>query len=177
MRLKRKGKKIGRRDFLRGSLATATIAGLSAPSALEVVPLTSANGPGSQPTQGTQKKANVSRTLGLREKFFMPYAVFRELQFGSVRPEGWLRLELTKQANGITGHQPDFCFPFDRRYWDSNERSQAAATPNWGIFWYPWEQMGYWTDGRQPCTLGLSVASRLKATIEPIRYTVEHPID
>jgi hypothetical protein len=177
MRLKRKGKKIGRRDFLRGSLATATIAGLSAPSALGVLPLTSVNGPGSQPTRETQKKANVSRTLGLREKFFLPYAVFRELQFGRVRPEGWLRLELTKQAKGITGHQPDFCFPFDRRYWDSNERGQDVDSRNGGIFWYPWEQMGYWTDGAYRCAKLIDDVHLLKQAMEPIRYTVEHPID
>jgi uncharacterized protein len=177
MRLKRKGKKIGRRDFLRGSLATATIAGLSAPSVLGVAPLPSVHGPGSQPTRGTQKKANVSRTLGLREKFFMPYAVFRELQFGRVRPEGWLRLELTKQANGITGHQPEFCFPFDRRYWDSNERGQDVDSRNGGIFWYPWEQMGYWTDGAYRCAKLIDDVHLLKQAMEPIRYTVEHPID
>src|SRR5882762_7121750 len=173
-----KNNKIGRRDFLRCSLATATIAGVSPlSSALGVAHLPSSPSPGSQPTRGTQKNARVTKTLGLREKLFMPYAVFRELQLGSVRPEGWLRLQLIKQANGITGHQPDFCFPFDRRYWNSNERGQDVESRNGGIFWYPWEQMGYWTDGAYRCAKLIDDARLRERAMEPIRYTVEHPID
>ncbi|MGA8149542.1 MAG: beta-L-arabinofuranosidase domain-containing protein [Terriglobales bacterium] len=169
-------KKLGR-DFLRGSLATATFASLPAPSALGAAPLPSAGGPASQPTQDNANRVPVPEALGLRDKFFMPHAVFRELQLGSVRPEGWLRLELTKQANGITGHQPDFCFPFDRRYWDSNERGQDVESRNGGIFWYPWEQMGYWLDGAYRCARLIEDHHLRALAMEPIRYTVEHPVD
>jgi len=177
MGLDRDSKNLRRRDFLRGSLATAVV-GLSAPSsALGTVSLAANHGTGSPATGKNQKESPVPKALGLREKFFMPHAVFRELQLGSVRPEGWLHLELTKQANGFTGHQPDFCFPFDRRYWDSNERGQDVESRNGGIFWYPWEQMGYWVDGAYRCAR-LIDDSRLRArAMEPIRYTVEHPID
>lgn len=173
-----KSKKIGRRDFLRGSLATATIAGLSTPApTLGAVSLTSSHSPGSVPASIVQKNPAAPKPLGLRERFLMPYAVFRELQLGSVLPEGWLRLELTKQADGITGHQPDFCFPFDRRYWDSNERGQDVESRNGGIFWYPWEQMGYWTDGAYRCAKLINDARLQARAMEPIRYTVEHPVD
>jgi hypothetical protein len=58
----------------------------------------------------------------------MPHAVFRELQLGSVRPEGWLHAELTKQCNGITGHQSDFYFPFDRRRQKQSGARQAYSS-------------------------------------------------
>jgi uncharacterized protein len=168
--------KFGRRDFLHRSLATATLARLSAPfAALEECPLPSRNP--TPPIKSAQKYARLPKILGLRDKYFMPYAVFRELQLGSVHPEGWLREELNKQANGITGHQPDFCFPFDRRYWNSNERGQDEESRNGGIFWYPWEQMGYWVDGAYRCARLIDDVQLWKRAIEPIRYTVEHPID
>ena len=115
--------------------------------------------------------------LGLREKLLLPYAVFRELQFGSVSPDGWLREELVSQADGITGHQPDFCFPFDRHYWAGNERGQDQESRNGGIFWYPWEQNGYWTDGAYRCAKLINDVRLRQRAMEPIRYTVEHPID
>ena len=120
------------------------------------------------------KRVVVPKALGRREELFMPHAVFRELQLGSVRPEGWLRLELTIQADGITGHQPDFCFPFDRRYWDSNERGQDVEPRNGGIFWYPWEQMGYWVDGAYRCARLVGDPHLRARAMEPIRCTVEH---
>jgi len=162
---------IGRRDFLRGSVATAV--GLSVPSATWA----GASPPANETKVAHEASAPVPKPLGLRNKLFMPHAVFRELQLGSVHPEGWLRLELTKQANGITGHQPDFCFPFDRRYWDSNERGQDVESRNGGIFWYPWEQMGYWVDGAYRCARLIADSHLHALAMEPIRYTVEHPID
>jgi hypothetical protein len=169
---------IGRRDFLRRSLATATVASLSAASpALQAVALASEDQTSPARNKVTEKLNLPPKPLGQRDKFLMPHAVFCELQLGSVRPEGWLRDELTKQANGITGHQPDFCFPFDRRYWDSNERGQDQESRNGGIFWYPWEQMGYWTDGAYRCSKLIDHHRLRQQAMEPIRYTVEHPID
>jgi hypothetical protein len=56
------------------------------------------------------------------DDLLMPHAEFRPLPLGSVKPEGWLRTELRKEADGITGHQPEFCFPFDRHYWAGQEK-------------------------------------------------------
>jgi hypothetical protein len=84
---------------------------------------------------------------------------------------------LTKQSRGFTGHQPDFCFPFDRHYWAGNERGQDQESRNAGIFWYPWEQMGYWTDGAYRCAKLIDDARLRQRALETIRYTVDHPID
>jgi uncharacterized protein len=156
---------ISRRNLLRnGGLALAASTGLFKDSAglFEQVP---------------DLRLAKPRPLAQREKFLLPHAVFRELQLGSVIPEGWLRQEMINQANGFTGHQPEFCFPFDRHYWAGNERGQDQESRHGGIFWYPWEQMGYWTDGAYRCAKLIGDERLRKRALDPIRYTVEHPID
>ncbi len=110
-------------------------------------------------------------------KHFMPYAVFKELPLGKIKPEGWLRTLLIKQANGITGHQPEFCFPFDRNYWQGNEQGQDKESNNGGTFWYPWEQEGYRIDGAYRCAVLIDDNNLRQQTLIPIRYTISHPID
>jgi hypothetical protein len=112
-----------------------------------------------------------------REDRLMPHARFRPLPLGSVLPEGWLKTELRKQADGITGHQPEFCFPFDRKYWVGQEKSQDKESRNGGRWWYPWEQMGYWTDGAYRCARLLGDDRLKKMALEPIRYTLANPIE
>ncbi|HEX4022669.1 MAG TPA: beta-L-arabinofuranosidase domain-containing protein [Acidobacteriaceae bacterium] len=169
---------IGRRNFLLGSLATAATLGLPTGSPAE-----------QDATNSAKLKTGVSQTnlrpqverlpdiLGKRESLLTPFAVYRELQLGSVRPEGWLLAEMTKQSAGITTHQTDFCFPFDRRYWASNERGQDEESRNGGTFWYPWEQMGYWADGAYRCAKLTDDPHLHRRAMESIQYTVDHPID
>jgi hypothetical protein len=175
---KKNNENIGRRDFLRRSLATATVASFTVASpSIQAIALTQDRQTGPSRTKPTENPGDMPTVLGRRDQFLTPHAVLRELQLGSVRPEGWLREVICKQANGITGHQPDFCFPFDRRYWDSNERGQDQESRNGGTFWYPWEQMGYWTDGAYRCARLIGHDHLRRLAMEPIRYTIEHPID
>ena len=166
----------GRRGFLRGLLATTTLTSL--PGVLPALNITGESVlPGGPAEPKNVEQSNVVPILGQRAKFLLPYAAFRELQLGSVRPGGWLRDELVKQADGFSGHQPDFCFPFDRHYWAGNELGQDQESRNGGIFWYPWEQMGYWTDGAYRCAKLIDDACLRQRALEPIRYTVEHPVN
>ena len=165
---------IGRREFLRGSLA-AVAAGLTAASPLRDAGASTSSVTIDSPRhQGSEDPPPI---LGERRKFLTPYAVFRELQLGSVIPQGWLLEELTKQANRLSRPQSDFAFPFDRRYWASNERGQNEESRNGGIFWYPWEQMGYWADGSYRCAKLTNDGHLHKQAMESIRYTVDHPVD
>src|ERR1035437_4392307 len=70
----------------------------------------------------------------------------RELRIGSVQPQGWLRLQLEKQADGITGHLTRLYPPFTGTAWT------ADATDPKTVKW-PWEQRGYWCDGAMRCGL------------------------
>ena len=107
----------------------------------------------------------------------MPYAAYRPLRLGSVMPDGWLKKELQKQANGFSGHQPEFCFPFDRKYWSGNEKGQMDDSRNGGTWWYPWEQMAYWTDGSYRCARLLDDRRLLDLALAPIRYSLDNRVD
>ncbi len=179
MRVKRtKAKEIGRRDFLYGSLAAAATIGLP-PASPSLKPVTGSPAiqDGVEQSSLHSQFGNLPETLGKRESLLTPYAIFRELQLGSVRPEGWLRGEMLKQAAGIAIHQTDFCFPFDRRYWASNERGQDEESRNGGTFWYPWEQMGYWVDGAYRCAKLIEDPHLHRRAMESIRYTIDHPVE
>lgn len=164
---------LGRRDFLRGSFTVG--AGLSLPGKEFL------HGE-DRPTAGYVRPAAAvmeppPESLGQRDTLLAPFAKFRELQLGSVRPQGWLKSELIKQASGITRPQTDFCFPFDRRYWASNERGQDLESRHGGHFWYPWEQMGYWVDGAYRCAKLIDDSHLRNRAMEPIQYTVANPVD
>ena len=70
---------------------------------------------------------------------------FRELPLGSIRPEGWLREQLQRQANGLTGHL-DEVYP------------QVMGPSNaWlGGDGDAWERGPYWIDGLLPLAYILS---------------------
>lgn len=110
----------------------------------------------------------------------MPHAAYRPLPLGSVLPEGWLKTELRKQAKGFTGKQPEFCFPFDRHCWEGQDKGQDRESRNGtvaGGWWYPWEQLGYWTDGAYQCARMLGDEKLRQRALGPIRYTATNPID
>lgn len=75
------------------------------------------------------------------------YAAMEELPPGSIRPEGWLRGELEKQAKELGSQLPHVSWPFNEPYWKSKE-------PPTG-FWWPWEQVAYWVDGAVRLALAL----------------------
>ncbi|MFN8635474.1 MAG: glycoside hydrolase family 127 protein [Chloroflexota bacterium] len=74
---------------------------------------------------------------------------FEPLPLGQVRPAGWLRDQLRIQADGLTGHLPDF--------WPDVQRSQWIGGNAEG-----WERGPYWLDGLVPLAVLLD-DSKLKA--------------
>jgi hypothetical protein len=86
--------------------------------------------------------------------------VFRPLPLGTVRPSGWLRDELRRQADGLTGHLDEF--------WPDIKDSAWIGGKAEG-----WERTPYWLDGAVPLAQLLDDA-RLKAKVE--RY-VDHILD
>ncbi len=65
------------------------------------------------------------------------HAALHCLAPGAVRPEGWLRGYLEKQAR-LCAKLPQISWPFIEAYWAGMEDADA---------WWPWEQEAYWIDG------------------------------
>ena len=58
----------------------------------------------------------------------------RALPPGAVRPDGWLRGYLEKQASQLGSKLPQVSFPFTEAYWAEEQE---------GELWWPWEQKAY----------------------------------
>lgn len=88
----------------------------------------------------------------LRPNAFVP------LPLGAVRPEGWLRDQLTVQANGLTGHLDEFWPDLVNSAWRS-DKGEA------------WERGPYYLDGLVPLAYVLNderLIAKVKTWIEPI---------
>ncbi len=62
-----------------------------------------------------------------------------KLPIGSITPKGWLRGQLTRMADGMTGHLPEVS-PW------CDIKTSAWASPT-GAGEYPWEEAPYWLKG------------------------------
>jgi hypothetical protein len=83
------------------------------------------------------------------EEMSLAPRAFEPLPLGQVRPAGWLRTQLQIQADGLTGHLPDF--------WPDVQRSQWVGGDAEG-----WERGPYWLDGLVPLAVLLG-DERLKS--------------
>jgi uncharacterized protein len=90
----------------------------------------------------------------------------RSLPPGAVKPEGWLRIYLEKQARQLGLHLPEVSWPFTGAYWAGEEKAKS---------WWPWEQKGYWIDGALRCALVLGDKRLLEVAQAPVDYTLDHP--
>lgn len=90
---------------------------------------------------------------------------FHALPPGAVRPEGWLRGRLEKQAAELGSKLPQVSWPFTSAYWAEEQQGES---------WWPWEQKAYWIDGATRLALVLEDEELLAQTRKPIEYTLAH---
>ena len=79
---------------------------------------------------------------------------FVDLPLGAVKPRGWLKDQLTVQANGLTGHLDEFWPSLAKTAWKGMEGGEA------------WERGPYYLDGLVPLAYVLDDA-RLKEKVKP----------
>ena len=78
---------------------------------------------------------------------------FTALPLGTVKPAGWLKDQLTIQANGLTGHLDEFWESISESAWKGGKGDA-------------WERAPYWLDGAVPLAFLLD-DQRLKDQIKP----------
>lgn len=93
------------------------------------------------------------------------YAPLRPLPAGAVRPEGWLRGYLQKQAEELGSNLPKVSWPFTEPYWKGAEQGES---------WWPWEQVAYWIDGTTRLAIVLDDKPLMAQVQERIGYTLAH---
>jgi hypothetical protein len=91
--------------------------------------------------------------------------VLRALPPGAVRPEGWLRTYLEKQASQLGSRLPQVSWPFTEAYWAEEQEGES---------WWPWEQKAYWIDGAVRLAIVLQDQELLAQATKPIEYTLSH---
>ena len=93
------------------------------------------------------------------------FAVLTPLKPGAVRPEGWLKLYLDRQAAELGSQLDSISWPFSAAYWDGLEEGES---------WWPWEQKAYWLDGATRLALVTENADLLAHVQKTLRYTLDH---
>jgi len=93
------------------------------------------------------------------------YAALHPLAPGAVRPEGWLRVYLERQAAELGSQLPQVSWPFSGTYWTGEEEGES---------WWPWEQKAYWIDGATRLGLVLDDQKLIAQAEASIRYTLAH---
>ncbi len=71
-----------------------------------------------------------------------PYSKYTLLSPTAITTKGWLRQFLEYQKTGLTGHIEDAGYPFNTGMWTAE-----INNGNNEIYWWPYEQSGYFVDG------------------------------
>ena len=103
------------------------------------------------------------------------HGALQPLAPGAVRPEGWLRGWLQKQAAQLGTHLPEVSWPFTKDYWGDEQRGAYWLADQEWEQWWPWEQKAYWIDGATRLAILLRDQQLLEKTRRPIAHTFLHP--
>ena len=101
------------------------------------------------------------------------YAKFRETPLRGIQPEGWLRVYLETQRNGLTGHLEVGQWPFDTDGWAGP--GPIEVTKYGGQSWIPYESTAYITDAMVRCGHLLNDSFLVQKAMNQIDYVLEHP--
>ncbi len=99
------------------------------------------------------------------------YGRFRELPVGSVRPKGWIKSWLERQAVGLGGHPEDLAYPYDTCMYTG--KVPPPAVPN-GQIWWPYEQSGYFVDAATRLSLLIDNPRVKELSRKNLDFILEH---
>ena len=87
-----------------------------------------------------------------------------------IRPAGWLKDFLDRQASGLTGNVAVSGYPYGYKFWgtkDDNTKGSYAA-------WWPYEQTAYWIDGALKAGYLSGQDELYRQALEEVDFAIEH---
>ena len=103
------------------------------------------------------------------------YTRFRETSIRGIQPEGWLRVYLETQRNGLTGNMEVGQWPFDTDGWAGPGPIEITNPDYGGHRWIPYESTAYMIDGMARCGYLLNDSFLIEKAKKHIDYVLEHP--
>jgi hypothetical protein len=105
-----------------------------------------------------------------KDPLIPPFSKYGLVHISDIKTEGWIHQFLEYQRSGLTGHIELAGFPFNTGMWTEriNEKPE-------GIFWWPYEQTGYYVDGCIKTGYLLNDTLLLNKAKYQINYTLQHP--
>jgi hypothetical protein len=112
---------------------------------------------------------------------------YQPVRISDIEPRGWIREFLRLQSEGLTGQIEAAGFPFDTGMWteimrldaytenEKKKKFERDGTPEEeGVFWWPYEQTGYYIDGALKAGYLLDDATLIERARAQITHTLEH---
>lgn len=100
------------------------------------------------------------------------HGCFAELPISSVKPRGWIKNWLQRQAGGLTGHPENMAYPYDTCMYAGKIPPPAVKH---GQNWWPYEQSGYFIDGATRLNHLIDDADAKKIPAASINYILANP--
>jgi hypothetical protein len=98
---------------------------------------------------------------------------FQELPFGAVQPRGWIQNWLENQAQGLTGHPENLCYPYDTCLY-AGLIPPPAVKGKWWKEWWPYEQSAYFVDATVRLSRLINDESISRRRDANINFILEH---
>jgi hypothetical protein len=96
---------------------------------------------------------------------------FAELPVGTVKPRGWIKSWLQRQAEGLTGHPENLAYPYDTCMYAGKVPPPPVKQP---ALWWPYEQSGYFVDGATRLSHLIESAHAKKIPAPSLKYILEN---
>ena len=119
--------------------------------------------------------------------------MFELANIEDIEPEGWIFEFLRRQKDGMTGHPEASGYPFNTKMWmerielDETTQMERDRSPrineydgeqekDAGIFWWPYEQTGYYIDGALKAGYLLNDSDLIKNNKKQVEYLMSTPM-
>lgn len=100
------------------------------------------------------------------------YRSLHAVPLSRVKPAGWLRGQLQRQRDGLTGHLEVAGFPFNTEGWRAENLPVSDIV---GKSWWPYEQVAYWVDGMTRCGHLLGDDALVAKARRQTLFVLDHP--